>query len=439
MKKITLRSKKTGKKYTPHPGQLEVHKCKKRFRVLVCGRRWGKTLLACMELLKFMTQHPGSLCYWLVPRYKQLIPVSDMIREWVPWEIVAKDFRLHKTFRYIELVNGSAVWMHSVEDEDSIRGAGLDFVVLEEAAQMRESVWKSVVRPMLLDSGGKALIISTPKGKNWLYEEYLKGQSPDWPDYKSWQRSTYENPYIPKELIEEERKSLPSDIFRQEFLAEFVEGGGTVFRGVRECFRGDVPEHIFNVVKYSEGLRIVPKEPITDRTVYIGVDLARHEAFTVFVALDEDGNLVGFERFRELSFAFQKERLKQFLKYFPRRQILFDARGLGESFLEELRREDIWVEAIKLTNPLKTQLINDLAAKLDERKIRGPAIKELIEELEAFTYHISSSGNVIYEAPANWTDDCVLALAFAASLLRSKATDWISMTGKGYLSRGEGS
>ena len=434
-----IRSRYTGKPYTPNPSQLKVHNSKARFRVLCAGRKWGKSTLASMELLRFMLMQPGCRCFWLVPTYKQLSPVSEKIREWWDPELIRRDFKLHTNYRYIELVNGSYVWLHSVEMEDTLRGFSMDFVVLEEAAQMKESVWSTIVRPALLDTAGKALMISTPRGLNWFHQEYLKGQNRSrYPDYESWRFSTYDNPHISRELIDNEFKHLPSDIFRQEIMAEFISGAGSVFRdNVRACFRGEVSEERFTISRYSDGVRILPKEKYQGH-VLVGIDLARHESFTVFTALDAStGELVGFERFRELSFILQKDRLLHFLSYFPHRQIVIDSRGLGESFFEELRREGVEMQGIKLTNPLKEEIIHNLTLCLDERRITGPFIPELVEELEAYTYHISESGNIIYEAPQNYTDDAVMSLAFAASLMRRKATDWVSIRGKGFLSKGE--
>jgi len=412
-----------------------VHKSKARFRIVIAGRRWGKTTLALFDLMNFMGTHPNSLCFWVVPKYKHLIPVSDAIREWVPKLLIKDEYTLQKTYRYLGFHNGSRCWFQSAEDPDSLRGPGLDYVVLEEAAQLREEVWYSIIRPALADRNGKALIISTPKGKNWLYQEWLRGKKGD-PEYEVWQRPSTDR--LTEKQVENERQRLPEDIFRQEFLAEFIESGGEVFRNVRGCFKGEPSRAVYNILKYKDGYRMVPKEPIKDRMVYVGVDIARHEEFTVFIALDEDGELVGFERFRQLDFSYQKQRLLAFLEKFPRRMIRFDSRGVGAGFFEELRREGVYVEGIKLTNPLKNEMVHNLVIKLDEGKVRGPYIPELVEELEAFTYHISSSGNVIYQAPPNFNDDCVTALTFAASMLKGRATDWISLTGKGWLASKEG-
>jgi len=174
--KLVIKSRKTNRPYIPHSGQREIHLSQARFRIAICGRRWGKSLLAFMELIDFMVKHPGCLCYWIVPKYKHLIPVSEIIREWLPSEIVKQEFHLQRTFRYIRLKNESQVWFHSSEDPDSLRGPGLDFVILEEAAQLKENVWWEIIKPQLWDTKGRCLMISTPKGKNWLYEEFLRAK-----------------------------------------------------------------------------------------------------------------------------------------------------------------------------------------------------------------------------------------------------------------------
>ena len=428
---LYIRSKKTGQYYVPHPGQQEVHECDKRFRIVIAGRKWGKTLCAILDLVKYMIENPGSLCFWVVPKYKQLLPVSRKIEEWIPEEIIEEKYLLQQTYRYIQ-INDSQCWFHSGDDPEGLRGPALDYVVLEEAAQLKAEVWRAVIRPNLLVSGGKALIISTPKGKNWLYEEYLKGISGEYEDYIAWRRPSYENPYIDKELIEADRRTLPEDIFRQEYLAEFIEASGTVFRGVRECFKEEPTEAEYIISRTSDGTRLMKREIDPEKYYYIGVDLGRHEDFTVFIALDDEGNLVGYDRFRRVEFPLQKTRLKEFLKHFPRYDLAIDAR-YGESFFEELREEEITARPVKFTLPLKRELVFNLSAKLDERSIRGPYIPELVEELEAFSYHMTHSGNIVYEAPSGFHDDTVSALMLAASMLRRKATDWVVLRGKSYL------
>jgi len=432
---ITIRSKYTNKEYVPHSGQQLIHESSKRFRIMIAGRRWGKSLCGFMELLRFMVTHSNCFCLWVVPKFKELIPVSEIIREWLPFKIVRRHYQLQRTYRYIELKNGSKVRFESAEDPQGLRGLAIDFVILEEAAHLKSEVWYSILRPALLDKRGEALIISTPFGKNWLYQEYLRGQDSN-PDYISWRRPTYDNPYIPKELIERDKETLPEDIFRQEYLAEFIEGAGTVFRNVRECFNKNIETYYeqFIVNRYSDGMRLLPKEQYKKFT-FIGIDLGKIEDYSVFVALNNEGQLVGYERFKHLAWPMQRQRLKMFVEKFPRRHIVLDSRGPGDPIYDELVKEGIISEGVKLTLPLKREMIHNLVIKLDSLEITGPYIPELIEELEAFSYRLSSSGNVIYSAAETYHDDIVSALMMAAWHLKRKVTDWVSMSSKGFLNR----
>jgi len=414
----------------PHKYQAEVLNSKARYRWVIAGRRWGKTLCATMDLIRFMVEHPGCLCFWVVPFYKHLLPVSNAIRDWLPWILVKTEYSLQQTFRFLEFTNGSKVHFHSCENPDSLRGPVLDYVVLEEAAQMKDDVWPAIIQPELIDTKGKALIVSTPKGKNWLFQEYLRAKKD--PESQCWQRPSSDR--LGQTELDRERKRYPEDIFRQEFLAEFIEAGGSVFRNVRECFRGSIDTNQFNVLRYSDGMRIVPKEPLSNEYVFIGVDIGRHEDYTVFIALNSAGQLVGYERFTKIHYPLQKTRLRAFLEYFPLRQVALDSRGIGAGFFEDMQLEDIYIQGIQLTNPTKAELIHNLVLKLDDMDITGPYIPELVEELEAYSYEISHAGNIIYGAPKFMTDDCVMALAFAAKFLRQKAVDWVSIKGPGLMS-----
>jgi len=386
-----------------------------------------------MELIDFMVKHPGCLCYWIVPKYKHLIPVSEIIREWLPSEIVKQEFHLQRTFRYIRLKNESQVWFHSSEDPDSLRGPGLDFVILEEAAQLKENVWWEIIKPQLWDTKGRCLMISTPKGKNWLYEEFLRAKEDN--DYACWQRPSSENPYLPKGEIERYEETLPRDIFRQEFLAQFIEGAGTVFRGVENCFSDPLSSELFSINEYSDGMKIISKMRDLHGPHHIGVDLGRHQDFTVFIALDPSGYLVGFERFRELDWPIQKARLKSFIQKFPNARVTIDKTGLGDVFFSELSQEEIFLEGITLTLPTKRELITRLSMAIDERKIRGPRIPILIDELEAFSYYITRSGNIVYSAPSGFHDDCVISLALAIYHYSPIVSDWLITKGKGLMEK----
>ena len=133
--------------------------------------------------------------------------------------------------RLVRLPGGGEVVVRSADNPDSLRGEGLDFVVMDECAFMAAEAWPEAIRPALADRRGRALFISTPKGRNWFYDLWLRGVDPNEPEWASWQLPTSANPYIRPEEIEAARASLPDRTFRQEFLAEFLaETGENTFR-----------------------------------------------------------------------------------------------------------------------------------------------------------------------------------------------------------------
>ena len=154
----------------PHPGQAEVHNTDARFKILAAGRRWGKTRLGVNECLDVASQ--GGRAWWVSPSYK----TSEV--GWRPLRRLGGKIgaEVRKVDRMVNLPGGGSVQVRSADDPDSLRGEGLDFVVLDEIAFMKEEAWTEALRPALSDRQGKALFISTPKGHNWFWRLYQRGR-----------------------------------------------------------------------------------------------------------------------------------------------------------------------------------------------------------------------------------------------------------------------
>ncbi len=383
------------KLYRPHPGQAKIHLSKARFRIVACGRRFGKTLLAVNEIVKQAWERPGTTNFWIAPTYAQ---------SKIALNLVLRHFRravreVNKSELWVELLSGGRIDFKSAERPDNLRGFGIHFVVIDEAGYIRDEVWKEVVRPALIDTRGRLLAIGTPKGRNWFYELWLKGQGDD-PDYKSWQMPTWVNPYIPRSEIEELRRTLPERVFRQEIEAEFLEESGGVFRNWKACVQEyDLPAR-------AEG------------SVSIGVDLAKYEDFTVIVAVDETGRVVYFDRFNQIDWALQKARILKAYSHFPNATVVVDATGVGDPIYEDLRRVGVRVVPYKFTPSSKEVLINTLSVAIENQEVVFPPIPELLRELQAFEYQITKSGRVKMGAPPGLHDDTVIALALAVWGLR---------------------
>lgn len=212
----------------PHEGQSVVHRDPARFKVLSAGRRWGKTRLGVNECLDAASK--GQRAWWVSPSYKTgdvgWRPIHRMGAK------VGADVKI--VDRRITLPNGGEVTVRSADHPDSLRGEGLDLVVIDEAAHIRKfgDVWVQAIRPSLSDRKGGALFISTPKGYNDFYELFKNAEKSD--EWASFQFPTHSNPHIDPAEIEAARKDLPELVFRQEYGAEFVQLAGALFR--REWF-----------------------------------------------------------------------------------------------------------------------------------------------------------------------------------------------------------
>jgi phage terminase large subunit-like protein len=194
---------------------------KSRFRVLVAGRRFGKTTLAVNELFMNAMKSPCSLNYYIAPTYRQAKQIAwKMLKTIVPEEIISK---ANESELIIEFVNSSTIELKGCDNPDSLRGVGVSFVVVDEYAVVSnaENLWAEVLRPMLIDTGGRALFIGTPKGLNHFYSLFQKGEA-EQDGFKSYRFTSYDNPYIDRKEIDLMKDELPERIFQQEVMTSFL-------------------------------------------------------------------------------------------------------------------------------------------------------------------------------------------------------------------------
>jgi hypothetical protein len=384
---------KTLRLYRPHPGQKLLHDSTARFRVAACGRRWGKTLAATAEMTRHAWEAPGSLSFWVAPVLRQSSIAFDLVRKGMPEGAVTE---IHKTEKRVTLINGSSLEFRSAEIPENLRGFGIDFLVVDEAAFLPRGLWEEVLRPALADREGRALLIGTPKGKNWFYRAFARGRDRREPNWESFTFPTGDNPYIKPVEIEDARRSLPEAVFRQEYLAQFVDDGSSVFPGIDRIVGGDLAE------------------PKKDERYTAGLDIARSRDYTVLTILDGKGSLVYFDRFQETSWGVMKRRVVSALSRYNRAHAWVDSTGVGDPILEDLMRMGASCRGYKFTNESKAALVENLILAVDERRITIPPIQELIDELVIFEAANLPGGGISYGAPSGYHDDCVISLALAA-------------------------
>lgn len=221
---------------TLHEGQMEVFNDHKRFKIVVAGRRWGKSRLACVQLLieglkntnSYGYDLTGKEVYYIAPTFEQAKRIMWGLIKQLGHKVIAN---VHENTGSITLINGRKIELKGADRPDTLRGVGLGYVVMDEMADMKPEVWEQIIRPALADVKGGALFIGTPKGKNHFYSLFEEANKFDnEPEWSSWSFKSVENPTLDADEVEAARKNLSTDAFRQEFEASFTSGGSGVFK-----------------------------------------------------------------------------------------------------------------------------------------------------------------------------------------------------------------
>jgi hypothetical protein len=264
----------TAKRASLHCGQMKVWRSKARFKVIVAGRRWGKTNFAKTTILAKAGAKPNQLIWYVAPTYPMAKDIMwvDLIESIPPQWIV----KTNETKMSVRLINGTRIHCKGADNPDTLRGVGLDYVVLDEFQDMHPDVWKVIIRPTLATTLGHATFIGTPKSFNQLYDLYMLGQRPELirhGRWESWQFRSIDSPFVPASEIEQARAEMDEKSFKQEFEASFETMGGRVY------YPFDRREHVGNY----------PFNP--ELPVWIGQDFNRDPMSAVVLQLQSDGVL----------------------------------------------------------------------------------------------------------------------------------------------------
>lgn len=227
--------------------QRMVAESKARQRVLVAGRRFGKSHLSAREMARFASK-PKQKVWYVTPTYRMARsimwePLKDKLRS-LRWLTKTNESDLTAYLR-----NGSTISLRGADNPDSLRGVGLNFLVMDEAADIDENAWFKVLRPTLSDTGGHVLFVGSPKGRNWFFRQWQKGQSGE-PDWASWQFTTLEGGNVPPEEIESARRELSQEVFDAEYNGSFVEFAGRIYSSFKTATH-------CAPLKYQRGLPLV--------------------------------------------------------------------------------------------------------------------------------------------------------------------------------------
>jgi predicted phage terminase large subunit-like protein len=212
-----------------HPKQQEIFVHQARYRVLACGRRWGKTRMGVAVAIDQLLR--GRKTMWVAPTHAVSRLAWAACKAALRPLITSAMVEVREAEKILRAGSGEVIFK-SAEKGNNLRGDGLDMIVFDEAAYLDgDEVWHEVLRPSLAERKGRAIFMCSPRREqDWFHRLYLKGQDSTEPDYQSWQLPSWTNPYLDPIEIEAAKQDMPIIDFRREFGAEFVSAEGALLR-----------------------------------------------------------------------------------------------------------------------------------------------------------------------------------------------------------------
>ena len=393
---------------TLHAGQHQVHSERRRFNVVACGRRWGKSVLGIDEAIDPALD--GYPVAYYSPTHKMLTEVWREVCSMLGPIIERRNAQEHR----LELITGGIVDMWSLDAPETSRGRRYKRAVIDEAALVPSlvPVWDAVIRPTLTDFRGDAWFMSTPKGLNGFHTLFQRGIDGSEPEWASWQMPTSANPHIDPEEIEAARRSTPSDLFAQEWLAQFISAAGAVFRNLDACLVLDE-----STPAAHAGHRLV-----------MGVDWAQAHDFTVLsVGCATCRQEVALDRFNKIDYGVQRDRLSTMAKRWGVTDILAEENSIGKPNIDQLYREGLPVRGFQTTAQSKGPLVQSMALALEREEFHWLSDAVARAELLSYEAKINPVTNrVTYSAPTGQHDDTVIArcLMLQAAMTTPIEFDW---------------
>lgn len=395
--------------WQPHEGQREFLLAKAPIQVLACGRRWGKTDACAVAALSRLLRPKPTRHILVAPTKDQATLLFDRLIELAERLFKAEGRALVATIRrspYPKLEIGPhVVTARSGHVPRALRGNEATHLVVDEAAYLPDSLIAEVLMPMLAATAGSMTLISTPHGKGLFWRLFRMGTLGE---KGVWSRHapTSEAPHISASFLETQRKLLSERAYRVEYMAEFMDAEGQVFRSaaVEAC--------------------TVPVVARSGRPALVGVDWARYTDYTAVAVLEGDraeAGLVHLERFQGDSWAETVKRVAALVSKFPGAEVTCDNTGVGDPVVESLRASlpRHTVHGFTFTKSSKAPLIDNLVWLFDQGSLRIPPDPQLLRELEHFEAVHAGTGTRL-EARGGYHDDLVIALALAGWGLRHR-------------------
>ena len=382
----------------PHDGQKGVRNQARRRNWLSAGRRWRKTTMGVSIAIESALQ--GWPVFWGAPTY-------DQVR--IAWQdaeyACGGNIKFLKSEMTSYFPNGGKVVFRSLDDPDNARGHSFKMGIFDEVADIKARAYYEVVSPILANYTDSIFWgIGTPKGRNWFFREWSKAG--DQPDNMAWQIPTlgckiagdqlvrdphqFENPEFPWKELVKEFHSLPRDVFKQEYLAQFLEFEGAVFRRIEEAAILD------------------PSKPDTNKQYIAGVDVAAIQDYTVVTVIDvATKEMVYMDRFNRVDYPVLIDRLAAVYDRWHLQTIVIEANSIGKPVIDHMIERGLAIIPFTTTNATKQQIIQSLQSAFENGNIKIINDPILIGELLSFESKRNPSGSFSYSAPDGMHDDCL--------------------------------
>lgn len=357
------------------------------------GRRWGKTLMA--GSMALAAAYRGASVAWVVPTYRNARPLWRFVEQHA-----ATAGQLRRAEMSVQFARGHLT-IYTADNDVGLRGEAFDLVIVDEAAQIKAETWTDVIMPTLADRDGRAMLISTPKGRNWFWSEFERGRI-DGKRQAAFTAPTAANPNANIQRAAQAARARVSDrTYRQEWLAEFIADGAGVFRGVRE-------------------LSCLPRtEPRPNADYIIGVDWGRRSDSSVFSVWDIGArHEAAVYRLQNVTYSAQIAELARIAAEYNDALIVAESNGIGDPLIGQAVAAGLRLMEFTTTQARKAHAVDLLALACESARVQLQADETGLAEMESFEcLGYSTNGLPRYSAPDGQHDDIVMARIIGHSAL----------------------
>lgn len=363
-----------------------------KYITFVGSRQTGKSYLLKMLVTKWGLENKNKKIGYITPSSKlSKLFYSELINSLKQFVI-----ETNATDLKIKFVSGTTLQFFSAESEDSIRGFQFNFLIIDEAAFIKNDTFQYIIRPTYLIKGEKVIMVSTPNGNSGFFFDFYNYGLNNEPGYVTKTVTIYDNPFVSKEEIELIKRQISEKVFDQEYLGKFLDGSGTVFSNYLNC---------------------VNDNPTLTGKYYAAIDWGKND-YTVLTIINNNKEVVEIYRINGLDYTVQVEMIVNKLKKYNPIQTISEENNIGTVVNEMLKKQYKGnLKLITLDNKFKKEMIENLIVGFETESIKIPNNDILLRELQIFTaIYNSSTQTVKYSAPNGHNDDTVISLAYAYHL-----------------------